>query len=176
MKSEGLYHFLYALIKPVAWLFGFRVVGAENIRPGGAMVCSQHSHAFDPFLVALAFNKTSGMHFMAKKELFKNRLLAKLITLLGAFPIDRSTADVQAIKTSMKLLKSDKKLLVFPEGTRSDKDNAVQAKAGAVRIADRSHAPIYPVYLPRERKLFRGLRVVIGEPYYIEHPDGVQTV
>ena len=45
----------------------------------------------------------------------------------------------------------------------------MQAKHGALKLAERSGAPIVPVYIPRKKRLFRRNTVVVGEPYYINH-------
>ena len=58
--------------------------------------------------------------------------------------------------------------MLFPEGTRVRGEDTVAAKSGAVHMAARAGVPIVPVYIPRDKKLFRTSRVVIGEPYYIK--------
>jgi len=42
------------------------------------------------------------------------------------------------------------------------------AKYGAVKIAERTGVPIVPVYIPRKKPVFRRLKLIIGEPYFIE--------
>ncbi len=53
--------------------------------------------------------------FMAKKELFENKILGKLVSALNAFPVDREGSDLSAIRNSLKVLKEDKVLGIFPE-------------------------------------------------------------
>ena len=62
--------------------------------------------------------------------------------------------------------------MIFPEGTRVHGTDSVRPKSGAVRMADRADVPVVPVYLPRDKKLFRKIRVVIGEPYHVHREPG----
>ena len=83
----------------------------------------------------------------------------------GIFGVKRGESDVGAIKTAMKYLKAEEKLLIFPEGTRHQDGEFGAAKTGAAMLAVRTGVPIIPVYLPPEKKWFRRTPVVFGEPY-----------
>lgn len=144
-----------------------RVTGREKIPPGPAVVCAPHSSYTDPVLIAHALTLRHKLYFMAKAELFRVPLLGPLITALGAYSTDRSSSGLGAVRTSMRLLKEGKKILIFPEGTRLREDS-VNAKTGAIRLAQKLGVPILPVYLPRDKKPFRRLQIAIGDPYHIE--------
>lgn len=167
-KEYRFYRFVYRL---VAWIFysilGLRVTGRENVPDGAAVVCSPHASLLDPFYLAIGLGIKHHIHFMAKKELFQIKGIGRLVRRLGAFPVDRKNTDVTAIKTAMQYLRSGEKIGIFPEGTRVAQDDAVAAKAGAVRIADRSKVPVLPVYLQRTKRLFGKVKMVIGQPYYV---------
>ena len=69
------------------WFFKVRIEGKENIPPeGGYTLCANHRTYADPVFVGGA--TPHQLHFMAKAELFTNRLFrwAFLIRHLGAFP------------------------------------------------------------------------------------------
>jgi 1-acyl-sn-glycerol-3-phosphate acyltransferase len=105
---------------------------------------------------------------MAKKELFKVPVLAPLIRLLGAFPIDRGGSDVGAIKSAVSLVSSGKVLGIFPQGHRYPcvDPRETKTKSGAALIATRAEADIIPAYIVRKNnkfKLFRKTYVIIGE-------------
>ena len=162
------YRFLYFVASiTIRLLYGVRPYGRENIPEGAALFCANHSNWSDPFLMAFALGKENFLHFMAKVELFKNKLMAPLFRAAGAFPVDRSKADLQAVRTTMKFLRSGEKIGIFPEGTRADTDNAVEAKMGAIKFAEKTGAPIVPVYIPRKKRVFSRVPVVIGQPYYV---------
>ena len=140
----------------------------RSIPEGSALVCANHSKWLDPFLVVVAFGKQHHIHVMAKVELFRVPVLGFLLRKVESFPVDRGHNDVAAIRTSIKHLKNGEKLLIFPEGTRVSTDDAAIAKSGAVRLAARTGAPLVPMHIPRKKPIFRRLRLVIGEPYWID--------
>ena len=138
-----------------------------NRPEGGVMVCANHSSMLDPLLIAVAFGRNEHLRFMAKKELFTVPVVGKLITGAEAFPVDRGNNDLSAIRTALRFLKSGCKVMLFPEGTRVSADDAVAAKNGAISLASRTGVPVVPVYLGREKRLFRKTELVIGEPYLL---------
>lgn len=170
----NFFYWLYIIIgTPLVWLLcPCRVYGKKNIPADGPLiVCANHTALLDPVLILIHFGPRYKMHFMAKKELFKNPFAGAFLRSAGAFPVDRDSADVGAIKTSMKYLRKRGRLMIFPEGKRVTKEESVQAKLGAVRIALKSDAKILPVWLSPGRKLFRGTKMIIGEPYKQEAPE-----
>ena len=170
-REYKFYRFAYrVLLIPFYLIFRLKITGRENIPKGGAMICSPHSSLLDPIFVAFGLGIDNHVHFMAKKELFSNKLLSKIIYKLGSFSVDRSTNDVGAIKNAMQYLKSGEKVGIFPEGTRVTEDDSVAAKSGAVKIADKTRVPVVPVYLQRKKRAFGRVHIVIGQPYYV-NPD-----
>ncbi|MDR1669438.1 MAG: 1-acyl-sn-glycerol-3-phosphate acyltransferase [Oscillospiraceae bacterium] len=160
----GLYRLLYRL----------RIVGREHVPEGGVIVCVNHSSLADPVLVALALKPRDHPRFMAKAELFRIFGFNWLIKKLGAFPVERGTSDITAIKGSLQFLKEGSKVLIFPHGRRVESDEEAAAmKAGAAMLAFRSGAPILPVYLSPGRKCFvNRIEVIFGEPFFAEKTDG----
>lgn len=144
--------------------YNFKVIGRENIPEGGCVVVANHSQWADPVMVATALTNKHELAAMAKKELFEIKALAPLITALGAFPVDRGSADIGAIKNSLKAVRDGKKLLIFPEGTTKHKEGD-EAKEGAARIALKTKAPILPIYISENKKFRSKVYVVIGEPF-----------
>jgi 1-acyl-sn-glycerol-3-phosphate acyltransferase len=105
---------------------------------------------------------------MAKKELFKVPVLAPLIRLLGAFPIDRGGSDVGAIKTAVSLVSDGKVLGIFPQGHRypGEDPRTTRTKNGMALIATKAQANIVPAYIWRKNnrfKLFRRTYIILGD-------------
>lgn len=144
--------------------YNYHILGRENIPEGGCVVVANHSQWADPVLVASALSNKHDFAAMAKKELFDIKGLGPLITALGAFPVDRSKADINAIKLSLKAVRDGRKLLIFPEGTTRHKEGD-EAKEGAARIALKTGAPILPIYISENKKFRSNVYVVIGEPF-----------
>lgn len=128
----------------------------------GVIICSNHPALRDPIYIAEAMDRK--LTFMAKKELFKNKLFAKLISSLGAFPVDRGANDIAAIKTAIRLLKGGHALLIFPQGTRAKRKDNLPGKQGAVRLALLTGAKILPVGLSENNHIFKKVHIKIGEP------------
>jgi 1-acyl-sn-glycerol-3-phosphate acyltransferase len=118
--------------------------------------------------VAAAFGKENYMHFMAKLELQKVPMVGAVLKKCGICFVDRGKSDIDAIRSMMKYLKHGEKVFMFPEGTRAGHDNEVEAKTGAVRIASKMKVPILPVYIPRGKKPFAKVELLVGEPYQVE--------
>ena len=80
--------------------YRFKVEGRENIPKGKSfIVCPTHSGYLDPELVSFATKRP--ISYMAKKELFKNPILRWILNALGAFPVDRGSADLGTIRNSI---------------------------------------------------------------------------
>ena len=155
--------------------YNYHVIGREKVPDGGCVLVANHTQWADPVLVGTALGNQYPLVAMAKKELFQIKLLGPLISALGAFPVDRGTADIGAIKTSLKAVKEGKKLLIFPEGGTKHKAGD-EAKVGAAMIAARTGAPIVPIYIS-ENKKFRSK--VFGDAYIPEKTkskDGYRAI
>lgn len=145
--------------------FNLHYEGMENIPKDTAVIyASNHRTNADPPLVGCA---VSGKHaFMAKEELFKNKLFGGLIKALGAFPVSRGKGDTGVIDTAVEALNSGKSLMIFPEGTRSKDGKVHKGHSGAGLISARSGKPIIPVGIVFGEKLrFRTkVTVIYGKP------------
>lgn len=167
--NHTFYRIVYLLLRPFVLLFyPISVKGLSNVPSGSAVLCGNHSSAIDPILIAFALPWDSGLRFMGKKELFKNKLFGKILYALGVFPVDRQGNDVNAMKTAIKCLQTGDKLILFPEGTRVQEEGDASAKGGAVLFSTRTGVPMIPVYCGGKKKLFHKSPVYFGEPYLPE--------
>ncbi|HHT93566.1 MAG TPA: 1-acyl-sn-glycerol-3-phosphate acyltransferase [Clostridiaceae bacterium] len=143
-----------------------KVYGEENMPESGPVIlASNHVTMLDMFMIGWKIKRK--VHWMAKAELFKNKLLAKIITSLGAYPVKRGIRDQSAVKKTLELLEEDKVIGIFPQGTRSKEKN-LKAKYGVARFALESQACVLPVAIWGNIKLFGKAYVRFGEPYKIE--------
>ena len=142
-----------------------KVVNKKNITDGGMIFIANHVSNMDGIYIAeyLPYRKH---YFMGKKEMFKNKLIGKYLKSLGGIPVDRSKADLSAIKNSLTVLKKGKKLIVFPEGTRNKKSEELQEiKSGAAMLAIKAKVPVLPIHIAKRAKVFCRQRLYIGEPF-----------
>jgi len=176
---------LYTIVRRLAaafyrLLFRLEVRGAEHVPTvGPAMIVANHSSVLDPPVVAVAAPRP--LHFLAKAELFSIPLFGRLIRAVNARPVRRGGSDPRALREALRILKSGKALLVFPEGTRGPEGVLREGRAGAGMLALQSGAPVIPAYiqgtgkaLPRGRRLPRPVkvRVSFGPPLSFGESDG----
>ena len=117
-----------AFVRYTVWgvyklFYNFHIEGIENIPQDRPLVmASNHRSYADPVILTMPMKRP--VTYMAKEELFKNKLFGWFITKLGAFPVKRGAGDMQVIDDSIGILNSGRNLVIFPEGTRS-KDGKV---------------------------------------------------
>ncbi|MCL2077214.1 MAG: 1-acyl-sn-glycerol-3-phosphate acyltransferase [Oscillospiraceae bacterium] len=112
---------------------------------GGFIVACNHQYYWDP-PIAAAFIKGK-YSFMAKASLFENKLFAKLIRTLGAFPVVRGPGSEKAIQRAFEDLQKGRIFMIFPEGTRSKDGTLGKGKSGVAMIASMADAPVLPICL-----------------------------
>ena len=131
------------------------------------IVAINHTCALDPVFVSIA-KGIPRLHFMAKIELFKNPVVAWVITHLYGFPVKRGKGDNSAVDYAKLIINEGHVLAICPEGKRIKDKNGVpqSAKSGIARIARATGASILPVAICCPNKIVRGehVTVVFGEP------------
>lgn len=132
----------------------------------------------DPILIGCILPRQ--VFFMAKVELFKFPIFSWLLKKLGAFPVRRGTADLSAIKNSLKVLKEEKVFGIFPEGTRNKSGKIRTFSHGVAAIAHKSKAQTVPIAIIGDYKIFKPIKVKIGKPLdfnkYYERKSSTQLL
>ncbi len=126
---------------------GVDVLGMHNVPPDGPLiVASNHRSYLDPMILASFLPRR--VYHMAKRELFRNPLFAKLITNYGAFPVDREgTARASTFRMALRLLSLNGAVVIFPEGGIVNSTAEVEVKEGVATLAAMSRAPVLPVFI-----------------------------
>ncbi|MCX7715021.1 MAG: 1-acyl-sn-glycerol-3-phosphate acyltransferase [Clostridia bacterium] len=158
------YRFVRGLVG-IFLLFVFRIkrIGQENVpKTGGAILAVNHKSNWDVVVVSVTCPRM--LRFMAKSELFENKLFGGLIRRLGAFPIQRGKGDIGAIKGALSTLNSSHVMLMFPEGKRVRGEAVTDAKAGVAMLATRARVPVIPVYISGKYKWMSKITVKYGSP------------
>jgi 1-acyl-sn-glycerol-3-phosphate acyltransferase len=153
-----------------------RVYGRENIPQGRAIIAPNHASFLDPPLLGAIWPEE--IHFLARASLFNSTPLKFLLSCLNTHPVQGSVQDLNSLKLICQLLNSDQKIVIFPEGVRSDTGQLQSVKAGVMMLALRTKSPLIPVYLhgtfeawPRQKRwptAGHPLTIVIGQPIDIE--------
>ncbi len=144
-------------------VYRVKIEGIENVPKNSAcIICGNHVHALDaPALIASTSRK---IRFMAKQELWKSLGFKFMAWIFEVFPVARGQKDTEAIKTSMKILKSNEILGMYPEGTRNGIERGIKPKNGAVNLAIRMNVPIIPFGVSGSFKPFTKVVYRFGEP------------
>ncbi|WP_354366493.1 lysophospholipid acyltransferase family protein [Peptoniphilus olsenii] len=158
--------FLFAIIFKI--FYRIELYNKDNIpnHNKNLIICGNHSSNLDPIILTVYFDRP--IYWMGKKELFENKILGKILQQLGVFPVDRNHNDLRAIKTSLKILKDNKVLGIFPEGTRVKEINYDEIKAGIALIAQKTNSEILPVYIDSDFKLFKKIKIYYRKPIKID--------
>ncbi|GAB2834211.1 lysophospholipid acyltransferase family protein [Actinocorallia aurea] len=166
-----------------------KVVGHENIpATGGAVLCSNHISYLDFIFAGLGANPAGRLvRFMAKKEVFDNKIAGPLMRGMHHIPVDRENGASSYI-AALKALKEGEVVGVFAEATISQSFTVKEIKNGAVRMAVAGKVPLVPVALwgtqilwtkGRKRKLWqRGthITILVGEPMHPKRGDDYDQV
>lgn len=144
-------------------LFPFKLVRKEKVKDGACVLVGNHYRIWD--IVHMACTTREKVHFITKKELYKNKFLAHLCDIVEAIPVSRDGQDAKAVMTALRYLKNGDKISMFPEGTRNRTDeDLLPLKGGAAMFAIKAKAPVYPVMCPHKTRLFRRTKILVGDP------------
>ncbi|MGN1113109.1 MAG: lysophospholipid acyltransferase family protein [Acutalibacteraceae bacterium] len=167
-KKPFIFKLARAVCTPIfKLLYRYEITNRNNIPPeGGYVIACNHQSYTDPVLLNIGQKRM--INFMAKEELFRNKLFGALIRSLGAFPVHRGgTGDQTAINNAQKLLSDGKVLGIFPEGKRSTTGEILKLRAGAVMLAFQCNVPIIPACITAKGgriKMFNKVKITYGDP------------
>jgi 1-acyl-sn-glycerol-3-phosphate acyltransferase len=166
--ASCLFRFFYGLVYRNTITFECDV---KTIR-GAAIIAPNHVSYLDPQLILGAW--PGSLNFFASDYLFKNPLFGWVLRNLQAHPILRGK-ELATLRSALQLLKEGKKVVLFPEGTRSLDGTLKELRDGVAFLALQAKCPIIPCYVhgayqawPRSRKFPRlfGVRTrcIFGSP------------
>ena len=178
-KSFAFYRFLRVILRPIQMLvWPTKVIGAENAKKvtGALFTCNHYSKMDSMIPYFVLFKKEA--HALAKYELFTNPVAGWFLHKMGAIPVRRGEADIEAVKQVLRVLKDGKQLLIFPEGTRNKEGTQQMAefKTGTARFAIKAKVPIVPMIYYQSPKAFRKNWLYVGEPFTLEEYYGARTI
>lgn len=178
-KRFAFYRFLRVILRPIQMLvWPTKVIGAENVKKvkGALFTCNHYSKMDSMIPYFVLFKKEA--HALAKYELFTNPVAGWFLHKMGAIPVRRGEADIEAVKQVLRVLKDGKQLLIFPEGTRNKEGTQQMAefKTGTARFAIKAKVPVVPMIYYQSPKAFRKNWLYVGEPFSLEEFYGARTI
>jgi 1-acyl-sn-glycerol-3-phosphate acyltransferase len=166
----------------------FDFKGVHHIpRDGGAILSINHVGYLDFALTGTAALPTGRyVRFMAKKEVFDNKLAGPLMRGMHHICVDRSSGSASFV-AALRALRSGEIVGIFPEGTISVSFEIKELKSGAVRLAMAAGVPVIPTIVWGSQRIWtkkvkRNLRrekfpitVAFGEPLYFDKQSNVEA-
>ncbi len=166
----------------------FKFSGAEHIPPqGGAILAINHIGYFDFALAGTAALPAKRyVRFMAKKEIFDNKIAGPLMRGMHHINVDRSNGSASFV-AALRALRSGEIVGIFPEGTISKSFEIKDMKSGAVRLAMGSSVPIIPTIVWGSQRIWtKGVKkdlrrkkypihVSFGEPLLFDKSTDVEA-
>ena len=166
----------------------FDFAGDEHIpRSGGAILSINHVGYLDFALTGTAALPTGRyVRFMAKKEVFDNKLAGPLMRGMHHICVDRSNGSASFV-AALRALRAGEIVGIFPEGTISVSFEIKELKSGAVRLAMASGVPVIPTIVWGSQRIWtkkvkRNLRrhkipiiVTFGDPIYFDKQSDVEA-
>ena len=145
-------------------VYRIKVEGQENIPKEGPLIfCGNHRSFLDPPLIKVTAKRE--VFFLAKASLFKNPFMGFLGRLFEEIPVKKEDGnDVNAVKMSLKHLKNNECIALFPEGTRNGIEKGEKVKDGAAFFAVRTGAKVIPIGISGSLKAFRRITIRYGKP------------
>ena len=157
----------------------FRVEAASLAkvpRGGPLIIVANHVHIPEiPTLYARLLPRK--VHGMAQAErVLGTDLVGRILRLFGTIPVWRGEADLNALRTGLKILADGDMLLLDPEGTRSHNGCLQKGRPGAILMALHSGAPLLPIvhygsenYAENLKHLRRtDLKYLVGKPFRVD--------
>ncbi|GAA4542799.1 lysophospholipid acyltransferase family protein [Amycolatopsis samaneae] len=132
-----------------------RVEGAEHIPArGGAVIACTHVSYLDFIYCGLGAQPAKRLvRFMAKKQIFENRIAGPLMRGMKHISVDRSAGQASYAE-AVERLKAGEVVGVFPEATISRSFTVKEIKSGAVRMAAEAGVPVVPMALWGTQRLW----------------------
>ena len=165
----------------------FNSQGVENIpREGGAILAMNHIGYLDFALIGTcALPVKRYVRFMAKRELFDNKIIGPLLRGMHHISVDRSSGSASFV-AALRALKSGEIVGIFPEGTISVSFELKEFKSGAVRLAIGADVPIIPTAVWGSQRIWTKkvkrdlsrkkvpIYVAFGKPLYFSRDSSVE--
>jgi 1-acyl-sn-glycerol-3-phosphate acyltransferase len=168
----------------------FDFKGVENLPDkdhGGAILAINHVSYLDFALAGTAaLPMKRYVRFMAKKELFDNKIAGPLLRGMHHISVDRANGSGSFV-AALRALRNGEIIGIFPEGTISVSFEVKELKTGVIRLAQGAGVPVIPTVIWGSQRIWtkkvqRNLKrnnfpisVTFGEPLTFKKGDDIEA-
>lgn len=137
--------FLKTLFRGIFHLLArVKISGQENIPYGKPYVAAiNHVSIFDPPFAAAFWPEE--LEIIGAIDVFGKPGQGQLLRLYGVIPVHRGDYDRSLFTKLISILKSERPLMIAPEGARSHDTAMQRAKPGIAYIVEKTGVPVLPV-------------------------------
>lgn len=117
---HSVYRFLFegAVSLYTRWRYHITVPKFERAKKEAFFILMNHQTAFDQFFVEMAI--PAPVYYVASEDLFSKGFLSRVIEHVAApIPIKKSTTDMKAVKTCVRVAREGGTIAIAPEGNRT---------------------------------------------------------
>ena len=140
------FYVIFALLRFIVGIT-YEVRGQQHLRDGPLLVASKHQSAWDTMIYLVIIPDIA---FVLKEELTKIPIYGQFIRGLGMININRKNgrqALKQLVGSTKKTFAQGRKVLMFPEGTRSEPGAQTKYQRGIAILYKQLQTPVVPVAL-----------------------------
>ena len=129
--------------------FKYKYSGKENIGEGAGIIVGNHQSYLDAFMLnnAFTYKEMENNYYIATALHFKSDFMKYLAGRGNIILVDANRNLKNTLQAAAKVLKSGKKLLIFPEGARTRDGQLQEFKKTFAILAKELNVPIYPFVL-----------------------------
>src|ERR1043166_5974201 len=115
----------------------------ENVpRFGAFILATNHASFLDPPMVGQALEQE--ICYLARKSLFRYPVARQILLSWHAIPVERDEGDIAGMRAILNALKSDRAVMIFPEGTRTNDGKLQPARPGVGFLVAKANVPVVP--------------------------------
>lgn len=161
VRGETLYWMCAGWLRLVVWAGGWilgirnRVTGMEHLPRddrAGVILLAKHQSTWETF--SLPVIMPHPLAYVFKKELLYVPFFGWAMSRLDMIHIDRSRrsqAFAKVVEQGLQLLRQGVWVIMFPEGTRTERGQQGQYKSGGTRLAVQTGVPVIPIAITSGR-------------------------
>jgi 1-acyl-sn-glycerol-3-phosphate acyltransferase len=155
MKFFNKYHWFFRRkwAQMQAKLLGYKLIINGKPDINAQMLLLNHQSLLDIVIIEGIYPQN--VAWVAKKEIADMFFFGQILTLPKMIIIDRESSRslVQIIKEAKELLKDDRVIAMFPEGTRGDGTKLLPFKQGAKIVAQKLNLLVQPAVITNTRNI-----------------------